>query len=314
MFKYIIRRLLQLIPTLLGVSLITFVFIHLAPGDPATAILGLEATPEKIEYIEKKYGLDKPLPIQYLVWLKSVLQGDLGRSISENQPVSKLILQRIPVTFQLAIASMLVSLLIALPAGILSAVKRDSAFDYGARIFAFIGVSVPNFWFGLLLIIVFGVTLQVLPVYGYVSVFENVWEGLRHLVLPAFTLGTSLAAIVTRMVRSSLLEVLHQDYVLTARSKGLTERRVIGVHAFRNALIPVVTIVGLQLGYILGGSVLTETVFALPGLGRLMVEAIFKRDYPLVQGAVLFYALVFVIVNLVVDVLYAYLDPRIQYQ
>jgi len=312
MSKYVLRRLLLLVPTLLGVSLITFSLMHLTSGDPATAILGMDATPEKVAYVEQKYGLDKPLPLQYLLWLSKVVRGDLGTSIVHNEPVLEIILRRIPITFQLALFSMVISLAISLPAGVVSAAKKDSWFDNLARLLAFWGVSTPNFWLGLLLIIVFGVLLEVLPIFGFVSVFAHPLEGLRHMLLPAITLGTALAAMVTRMTRSSLLEVLHQDYIQTARSKGLRERIVVLKHGLKNALIPVTTVVGLQLGYILGGSVLTETVFALPGLGRLMVNSIFHRDYPVVQGSVLVYALIFVLVNLVVDVLYSYLDPRIR--
>ncbi|MBS3788622.1 ABC transporter permease [Candidatus Bipolaricaulota bacterium] len=311
--KYIIRRLLQLIPTLIGVSIITFLLMQLAPGGPTTAILGMKATPEKIAYINKKFGLDKPIPLQYLIWLKNLIfNGDLGNSIVENEPVLRIILRRIPVTFQLAISSLMLSLCISLPAGIVSAVKKDTWFDNVARIFAFWGISTPNFWLGLLLIIGFGVMVPVLPVYGYVGIFENFVQGVRHMILPAITLGTALAAMVTRMTRSSLLETLNEDYIRTARAKGLTERVVISKHAIKNAMIPVTTVVGLQLGYILGGSVLTETVFALPGMGRLMIRSIFKQDYPVVQGAVLVYALTFVLVNLLVDLSYAYLDPKIR--
>jgi peptide/nickel transport system permease protein len=245
--------------------------------------------------------------------MANLVHGDLGMSIAENLPVSTVILDRLPVTVQLSVAATLVSLLIALPAGVISALKKDTWMDNLARVFAFAGVALPNFWLGLLAIIVFGVVLQILPIFGYVSVFQDPWEGIRHLVLPAITLGTGLAAIVTRMTRSSLLEVLNMDYITTARSKGVPERTVTWRHALKNALIPIVTIVGLQFGYVLGGSVLTEIVFALPGLGRLMVDSIFKRDYPVVQATVLIYALIFVIVNLVVDLLYASLDPRITY-
>jgi len=302
-----------LIPTLIGVSIITFLLMRLAPGDPTTAILGMKATPEKIAYINQKFGLDKPIPLQYLIWLKNlVLNGDLGNSIVENEPVLRIILRRIPVTFQLAMSSIILSLCISLPAGIVSAVKKDTWFDNFARIFAFWGISTPNFWLGLLLIIGFGVMIPVLPVYGYVGIFEDFVQGIRHMILPAITLGTALAAMVTRMTRSSLLETLNEDYVRTARAKGLKERVVISKHAVKNAMIPVATVVGLQLGYILGGSVLTETVFALPGMGRLMIRSIFKQDYPVVQGTVLVYALTFVLVNLLVDLSYAYLDPKIR--
>ncbi len=313
MQKYLLRRLIQLLPTLLGVTILVFSLMHLAPGDPATAILGINATPDKIAYIHKKYGLDKPLPMQYFIWLENVGQGNLGQSIVYNRPVLELILTRFPVTLQLSIFAMIISLIIAFPSGIVSAVRKDSWADNAARVFAFLGASVPDFWLGILLIIIFGVVLGVLPIYGFVNIFKDPVAGFSHIILPAITLGTALTALVTRMIRSSLLEVLNQDYITTARSKGLPERTVIWRHALKNSMIPVVTIVGLQLGYVLGGSVLTEVVFALPGLGRLMVNSIFSRDYPVVQGAVLIYALTFVMVNLVVDLLYSYLDPRIRY-
>ncbi len=314
MKRYIIKRLLQLIPTLIGVSIITFFLIRLAPGDPATAILGINATPEKVEYINKVYRLDQPLPIQYLSWMGKVFKLDLGRSILFNQDITELLLVRIPVSFQLALFAMLISLLVSLPSGIISAVKRNTLFDHMARFVAFLGISIPGFWLGILLLYLFGVLVPLFPLYGFKSIFTDFSAGINHIFLPALTLGLALAAMVTRMTRSSMLDILHENYITTARSKGLIERAVILKHAFNNAIIPIITVVGVQLGYILGGSVLVEVVFALPGLGRLMVDSIFKRDYPVVQAIVLFYALIFILINLIVDLLYAYLDPRISYE
>ncbi|WP_210424876.1 nickel ABC transporter permease [Halorussus halobius] len=311
--RYAIKRLLHLFPVLFGVSIITFLFIHIAPGGPAYAMLGVEATPEKVAQIRAQYGLDQPLPVQYVTWLANVVQLELGESIIEGVPVSELIVTRLPVSLSVAIAAMTVSLAISIPAGIVSAVEKDEWPDTLARVFAFWGVSMPNFWLGILLILFVSVRLGWLPIYGYVSPTESVVQWIRHLILPAITLGTALAAIVTRIMRSSMLETLNEDYLKTARAKGVDERTIVTKHALRNALIPVTTIVGLQLGSLLGGSVLVEVVFALPGMGQLVVDSIFSRDFPVVQGAVLVYALIFVLVNLGVDLLYAYIDPRIKY-
>lgn len=311
--RYTIKRLLHLIPVLFGVSVITFLFIHLAPGGPAYAMLGMEASPERVAQIREQYGLNKPLPLQYTTWLANVLQLDLGESIIEGVGVETLIIQRLPVSASLAIGAMVVSLSISIPAGIISAVEKDRWPDTVARVFAFWGVSMPNFWLGILLILAVSVHLGWLPIYGYMSPSESVIGWIRHLILPSITLGTALAAIVTRISRSSMLETLNEDYLKTARAKGVDERSIILKHALRNALIPVLTIVGLQLGFLLGGSVLVEVVFALPGMGQLVVNSIFSRDFPVVQGAVLVYALIFVMVNLFVDLLYALIDPRIKY-
>jgi len=287
--------------------------VHLLPGDPAIAIVGPEVTPDQIRQVREEYHLDDPWLVQYLIWMKMILRGDFGVSIVENVPISKLLLARLPVTLQLTGFAMIISLLISIPAGVVSAVKKDTLSDNIARVFAFAGICIPNFWLGIMLILIFGVLFPILPVYGYVSPIHNFPEALRHLLLPSITLGTALAALVTRMTRSCLLEVLACDYVTVARAKGLPEHVVIYKHALRNAMIPVITVVGLQFGFLLGGSVLVETVFALPGIGKLVVDSIFFRDYPVVQGVVLCYALVFSLVNLLVDVLYGFLDPRIRY-
>lgn len=310
---YILRRLLAMLPVLLLVSMVVFSLLHLTPGDPALSILGEEATPQQVEALRAKLGLNQPIPIQYVKWLGAVLRGDLGRSVRSNQPVSEAIAERLPVTVELALLAMAISLLIAIPAGIISAMRRNSIVDTGATFVALLGVSLPNFFLAILLILVFGVKLGWLPPFGYEPLSQGVAGNLRRMILPAITLGTALAAIVTRMMRSSLLEVLDQDYVRTARAKGLTESRMVRAHALKNALMPVVTIVGLQIGGLLGGAIITESIFVLPGIGRLLVDAIFQRDFPLVQGVVLFVSLAFLFSNFAVDLLYAYLDPRIRY-
>ena len=314
MQRYLLRRALQLVPIMLGVSLITFFLIRLVPSNPALAILGVNATPDQIAYINSTYGLDKPIPVQYIYWMGKVLQFDLGRSIVYNQPPMELIISRLPATLQVGLFAMLISLVISLPVGVISAVKKDSILDVLGRFFAFVGISMPGFWLGLLLIIVFAVTIPIFPIFGFVSIFADFAEGIRHQFLPAVTLGLSMAAMVTRMTRSCVLEVLQEDYITTARGKGLSGTLVVAKHVLKNAFIPVITVVGLQVGFIFGGSVLVEVIFAIPGLGRLMVDSIAQRDYPVIQALVLVYAITFVLVNLLVDVLYAVLDPRIRYQ
>ncbi|MBT9159845.1 MAG: nickel ABC transporter permease [Dehalococcoidia bacterium] len=309
MLTYIIRRIGVMVFILLGVSVITFSMMHFVPGDPAEVIAieryGEEVTAETIEHVRRELGLDQPVYIQYFRWLTNVLQGDLGYSARTDRPVLDEILTRLPATIQLALAGMLVSLIIAIPVGIISATKQYSIVDNVSMFGALLGVSMPNFWLGLLLILLFSVHLGWLPVFGR--------GGIEHLILPAITLGTGMAAITTRLMRSSMLEVLMQNYIRTARAKGLTEKLVIGKHALKNAVIPVVTIVGLQFAHLLEGAVIVETIFAWPGIGRLMVGSIFARDFAVVQGCVLFFALIFVLSNLIVDISYAYLDPRIRY-
>ncbi len=302
-----------MIPVLLLVSVLVFSLIHLIPGDPAVSILGEEATPQAVAALRAKLGLDQPIPVQYAKWLGSVLRGDLGRSIRSNQPVGEAIAERLPVTIELAILSIAISLSIAIPAGIVAAMRRNSVLDAGSTFVALLGVSLPNFFLAILLILIFGVQLQVLPPFGYQPITQGLGGNLQRMILPAITLGTALAAIVTRMMRSSLLEVLDQDYIRTARAKGLREGRMVQAHALKNALMPVVTIVGLQIGGLLGGAIITESIFVLPGIGRLLVDAIFQRDFPLVQGVVLFVSLAFLFSNFAVDMVYAYLDPRIRY-
>ncbi len=306
------RRLLATVPLLLAVSVVVFAFIHVLPGDPAVLFLGEEATPDNLARFRVRLGLDRPLVVQYADWLRRALQGDLGRSLRTNQPVTEAILERLPVTLELLVAALLVSLAIAVPMGIISAIKRNSGIDLLSTLFALIGFSLPGFWLGIILIYAFALALRWLPPSGFVPLESSVSGNLTSLILPSVTLGTALAAVVTRQLRSGMLEVLRQDYVRTARAKGLGERRVVGRHAFKNALIPVVTVIGLQVGGLLGNTVITESLFALPGVGRLMIDAIFSRDFFVVQGVVLFLSVGYVLSNLVVDILYSYLDPRIR--
>jgi ABC-type dipeptide/oligopeptide/nickel transport system permease component len=291
---------------LLGVSVVVFVAIRLIPGDPAQLMAGQAATEEVVRQIRQSLGLDQPLPVQYLYFLRNVVRGDLGRSLFNGAPVVEELGQRFPRTVRLALASMAVASLIGIPAGILAATRRLTWVDTAVMVVALVGVSMPVFWLGLNLILVFSVRLQWFPAFGY--------ETWRHLVLPSITLGAASAAVVARMTRSAMLEVLGQDYIRTARAKGLSERAVVNRHALRNALIPVVTILGLQLGTLLSGAVLTETVFAWPGVGRLLVDAVLARDYPIIQGTTLLIAATFVALNLAVDLLYGLLDPRIRYE
>ncbi len=306
MWRYILKRVVLALPVLLGVSVVVFVAIRLIPGDPAQLMAGQAATQEVVQQIRQSLGLDQPLPVQYLYFLRNVVRGDLGRSLFNGAPVAEELAQRFPRTVRLALASMAVASLIGIPAGILAATRRSTWVDTAVMLVALAGVSVPVFWLGLNLILLFSVRLQWLPSFGY--------ETWRHLVLPSLTLGAASTAIVARMTRSAMLEVLGQDYVRTARAKGLAERVVVNRHALRNALIPVVTVLGLQLGTLLSGAVLTETVFAWPGIGRLLVEAVLARDYPIIQGATLLIAATFVVLNVAVDVLYGLLDPRIRYE
>ncbi len=305
MSKYLIRRLIMILPVIIGVSLVVFFMVRAIPGDPAQALAGERADEETVAMIRARFGLDQPLPVQYWVFISNALQGDLGRSTRTRRPVAAEIAEMFPNTIKLATAAMAVAVVVGVSAGILSAVKKDTWVDNLSMFIALFGVSMPVFWLGLMLMLVFSVRLNWLPTAGM-----GTWA---HFILPAITLGMSSAAIMARMTRSSMLEVLRQDYIRTARSKGLAEFRIVNKHALKNALIPVVTVLGLQFGTLLGGSVLTETVFAWPGIGRMMVESIMARDYPVVQGAVLTVSLTFIVMNLIVDVLYVYLDPAIKY-
>ena len=334
MTRYLLRRLVLTIPILLGVSLLVFLMLHSAGGDPAQTILGARADPDSIAALRHELGLDRPLLVQYVAFLSGAVRGDFGRSYRSNTPVVAEIATRFPATIELAIAAMAIAVVAGVVFGTLAAVRRHSIFDYLSSTVVLLGVSIPTFWLGLILIIIFGLWLRWLPISGRVnprlgadpslpfltvgSLVQGNWtvakDALRHLILPALTLAAWPAAIVARMTRASLIESLGQDYVRTARGKGLPERLIVVSHAARNALLPVLTVVGLEFGTLLGGAVVTETIFSWPGLGQLTVTAIGARDYQVVQGVVVLLGAVFVLLNLLVDVLYAVLDPRIRYE
>lgn len=310
--RYAAVRILQTVPVLFGVSVIVFIIIHSAPGDPVVNMLGIEATEENIEALRARHGLDEPLYVQYLDWLGRMLQGDMGRSITEEgRTVFGLITTALPATLFLAVASMAVALVIAIPAGIISAVRKGTAADYSVTIGALTGISVPNFWLGLMLILLFARTLGWLPPGNYVSPTEDLATALVHVALPAVTVGTAFTALIARQTRSSMLDVLNRDSVRLARAKGLSSRKVLVRHALKQALLPVVTVAGLQFGYLLSATVVVEQIFAWPGLGRLVFRSVLSQDYPTVQGTVLVIAAMFVFVNLIVDMTYSYLDPRV---
>jgi len=310
----ILRRLLATIPVLLLVTAGVFALIHLTPGDPIDAMMAESVDDSVKRQLRSDLGLDRPLYLQYATWMGRLLQGDLGSSIRNREPVIENVGRRIKPSLQLAGFAMAISLLVATPIGILSAARRNTMLDRFGTSFALFGICMPNFLIALLLIFLFGVTLRWLPISGYVDPMEEFWDGIRSLALPAITLGLALAAVITRTLRSSMLEALSEDYIRTARAKGLSDGAVIRRHALKNALIPVVTVLGLQLGTLIGGAVITEYVFALPGVGRLVVDAVFARDYPLVQGVVLLIAVGFILSNLMVDVLYGWIDPRIRHR
>jgi peptide/nickel transport system permease protein len=312
MYRFILRRLVLSIPILLLVSIMVFGLIHLIPGDPVTVILGQEATPELKAALRHDLGLDQPLVLQYLTWLGKVLRGDLGRSLVDHTPVIDQIKLRLPITLELTIGTFIIALLIALPAGIISATRRGSIADYSSTLLALGGLSVPSFWLAIMFILLFAVKLRWLPASGYVPFSEDPRANLVAMIMPMVATGIRESAALTRMLRSSLLEVMGADYVRTARGKGLAEWLVVMRHALSNALVPVVTSAGLLLAGLFGGLVITETIFAIPGFGRLIVEAIYQRDFVTVQGAILVSALLVVLVNLLVDVLYAVIDPRIR--
>ncbi|MBT9258883.1 MAG: ABC transporter permease [Clostridiales bacterium] len=312
MFSYVIKKLITAIPILVGVTLMVFLILHLTPGDPALVILGQDATPEAVEALREKLGLNDPLPVQYLRYLNNLLHGDLGTSIRTNQPVTRELMTRFPNTVELAFVSLLFATVLGLLTGTIAAVKRGTWIDTVTMTGAVAGVSAPSFWLGLMFMLLFAYYLHWLPASGRGGPLTT-WAGWSHIMLPAITLGLGSAATLARITRSSLLDVMAQDYVRTARAKGLKERLVIYRHALRNALVPVVTIVGLQLGFLLGGAVVTEQIFAWPGIGTQIITAIGNRDFPVVQGAVLLIAVTFVLVNLAVDILYYFVDPRIRY-
>jgi len=306
-----LRRVPSLLLTLLLISLVTFVVVQVVPGDPAQLILGTEAPLEALADLRVQLGLDRPLVVQYLSWLGGVLRGDLGVSLRHGRPVAILIAERLPVTLSLATLSLALAVLLAVPLGVLAAVRQRSALDYGVLVFAQAGLALPSFWIGILLILLFALSWRLLPSGGYVPWGESPLEALRSLAMPVLALGVPVAGVLARLVRASMLEELARDHIRTARAKGLTEAQVIVRHALRNALIPTVTLLGLQLGFLLGGSIVVEQVFALPGLGRLVLFAINNRDLPLIQGLVLFIAALVVVINFLVDLAYTWLDPRI---
>jgi len=310
-FGFVVRRFLTAVPTLLIVTVMVFAIQRALPGDPARVLAGEQQDPEVIAFIRAKYRLDDPVPMQYLAWLSQIARGDLGRSLRTNEPVLGLIASKLPVTVELALLSILFGVALAIPVGVLAAVRKGTSVDYGGTVLALSGLSIPNFWLGIMLILLVSVHLQWLPASGYVPISEGLWENLRRMIMPAFVLGSGLAAVLMRQMRSSMLEVLKQDYVRTARAKGQRGTAVVVRHALRNALIPVTTLLGLQLGGLLSGAVLTEQVFTLPGFGKLVVDAVFNRDYAVVQGVVIVTATAYIAINLLVDMAYALIDPRI---
>ncbi|WP_430511933.1 ABC transporter permease [Pannonibacter phragmitetus] len=309
---YIAKRLLVAIPTLLIISIFVFSLQKLLPGDPVLVMAGEERDPAVLEMLREKYRLNDPLPVQYLTWLGNAVTGDLGISLRTNQPVTELIAQKLPVTIQLAVMSMIFAFLIGVPAGILAAVRKNTVIDYIASIIALSGLSVPNFWLGIMLILLVSVKLGWLPASGFESIFNDPVRSLQTMIMPSFVLGTALAATLMRHTRSAMLGVLSQDYIRTARAKGLSPREVVLSHSFRNALLPVVTLSALLFGELLAGAVLTEQIFTIPGFGKLIVDAVFNRDYAVVQGVVMCTAVGFILMNLVADILYVLLNPRLR--
>ena len=312
MLALIGRRLVQLIPTLFLVSVLIFLLQQLLPGDPATVMAGEENDPEVIAQIRARYRLDQPIPVQYFYWIAGVLQGDFGESMRLKAPVLDLILQKLPVTLQLASMAMIIALVIGVTAGVISAVKKDTAWDYAVNVVALWGISTPNFWLGIMLIYLFAVTLGWLPASGYVSPFEDWRQSLATTIMPAFVLGNSIAGVIMRHTRSAMLQALQSDYVRTARAKGLSERAVVLKHAMRNALTPVITLGALEFGTLLSGAVLTEQIFTIPGFGKLIVDAVFNRDYAVVQGVVLVTATTYILLNLLADLGYILVNPRLR--
>ncbi|SDK03139.1 ABC transporter permease [Sediminibacillus albus] len=314
MYAYIMRRLLLLIPVLFGVSVFIFVIMRIVPGDVAMTILGTDATPESLAQLRKDFGLDLPIYQQYIQWITGVLTGDFGESMRTGKEVLPDILSRFKLTFELTLISAVISWIIAIPLGVIAAVRRNTRTDFGVRIISLLGVSVPNFALATVLILVLALFFSYSPPVGYVGFFEDPVKNLQIMILPSIVLGTAMAGAVMRMTRSSILEILRQDFIRTIRAKGAKERVVIFQHALRNAMIPILTIIGMQIGTLLGGTVIIEQIFSLPGLGQLVLTAITQRDFTVVQGAVLFIAFVFVMINLLVDIIYSYLDPRITYK
>ena len=301
---FALRRLGRLLLTIFLISTIVFFIIRIIPGDPALVVAGMDATPEAIDAIRARLGTDQPLAVQFFQWLWNVVRFDFGESLISGQPITRLVFQRFPLTLSLALLGILISIVIAIPLGVISAVRRWSAWDYSGMAFSQIGMAIPSFWLGIMLLLIFAVKIPIFPLFGAGSIV--------HLILPAISLGIARAAIILRLTRASMIEELSKEYVITARAKGLTERMVKYKHALKNALLPVITITGIQLGYMLGGAIITEQVFSLPGLGRLFLTGIYQRDFPLIQGGLVFVAIIFSLINFIVDMLYSVLNPRIR--
>ena len=312
MFEYLVKRLITIVPTLVFVSMLIFGLQQLLPGDPALVLAGEDRDPTVVAFLRHKLHLDEPLPVRYAYWIGGVVRGDMGESVRTQLPVLDLIVQKLPVTAELALLAMAIALVIGIPAGVVSAVGRGSAWDYAANLFALWGLSTPNFWLGILLILLFSVNLGWLPASGYESPFVDLKANLAAMVMPAFVLGNAIAAVLMRHTRSAMLQVLGADYVRTARAKGLSERVVVLKHALRNALTPIITLGALELGTLLSGAVLTEQVFTIPGFGKLIVDAVFNRDYAVVQGVVLVTATTYILLNLLADVAYFLVNPRLR--
>jgi peptide/nickel transport system permease protein len=312
LLRLVVMRVLALAPMLLALSIASFALVHVIPGDPALVMMGGEGTTQAVEELRRQLGLDRPLHVRYLEWLGKIARGDLGESLYNKTRVSEELLWRMPTTLALVTLALLFSIGIGVPAGLLSASFRNSWIDHAARLLTLVSLSLPSFWLGLMLIILFSLWLDLLPIVGYEPITQGFWRAIPFLILPSLALGTYLAALLTRLTRSSMLEVLNQDYVRTARAKGLGSRMVLMRHALRNALIPIVTVIGINVGILLGGSAVIETVFVLPGVGQLVVRSLYNRDLPVIQGLILYVAVIYVLVNLLVDVIYTYLDPRLR--
>jgi peptide/nickel transport system permease protein len=311
--QYVARRVISIVPVLFGISILVFLLVHLIPGDVTQVLLGTSATDQQIETLRRTFGLNRPLPVQYFDWVSHILVGDFGVSFRTSRPVLPDLVSRFGVTIQLTLVSMIIALAVAIPLGVASAANRGKKADAISRVVALLGLSIPNFWLGTMLILFVSLVLHWLPPVGFVSLLDNPWLGFQTLILPSLALGTAVAAFIMRMVRSSLLEVLRQDFIRTAQAKGLKDHAVLYRHALKNAFIPVLTVIGVQIGYLLGGAVIIESIFSLPGMGRFLLDSINNRDYSIVQGGVLFIALIFSVVNLSVDLVYGWLDPRIRY-
>lgn len=312
MFTNIIRRILLSIPVIIAIAIVSFLLIHLIPGSPAALILGTEATSEQIMRLEHEMGLDQPLSIQFYNWVKNVFKGDMGESIFLKQPIVGAIISRMGTTFTLATAGLIVAIFIGLPLGILSAIKKDSIIDNSAMGLAIIGISIPSFWLALNLMWLLGVELRWLPVQGFIPLTKNFVQSIKHLILPAFCLGVPQGAFIARMTRSSMVEVIHEDYIRTARAKGLKNKVIYLKHALKNAILPIITIIGMIYSVLLGGTIIIESIFNIPGLGKLFIMAIQRRDYALIQAGTLYVGMIFILMNLIVDIIYITIDPRIQ--